>query len=82
MNEDELLDAYRSLEKNPIYLGLAAMKNNYSYKIFAHNAFVGVWVKREKGFLLSRYKIGPNPYLFLEYHCDTMDRLELQSLLS
>ena len=49
------------------------LKHGYCYKIYARNAYVGVWKEHEKGFMISRYKVGGNPYLFDEYHWDTHD---------
>ncbi|MDP2903165.1 MAG: hypothetical protein Q8N96_08660 [Methylovulum sp.] len=49
------------------------LKNGYCYKIFARNAYVGVWKENQKAFMISRYKMGANPFLFDECHWDTND---------
>jgi len=59
--------------KNAPYLNINELKNGYSYKICARNAYVGIWVETEKAFMISRYKVGANSYLFNEYHWDTYD---------
>ncbi len=75
MNEDNLLNFIRTMQDSTDYLGMEELEDQYAYKIFARNAYAGVWVKSKKGFIISRYKIGPRPYLFIEYHWDTGEPL-------
>jgi hypothetical protein len=69
--KDPLLDFLRRMHKSEEYLRMDNLKDNYSYKIFARNAYVGIWIEHEKSFLIARYKAGPNPYLFKEHHWDS-----------
>lgn len=46
------------------------LKNRWAYKIKARNATIGIWLKENKSFLISRWKFGQN-YLFEEYHWAT-----------
>lgn len=71
VKEDEFLQFVIKMRESTDYLGIGDLKDQYSYKIYARNAYVGVWVKSESAFLISRYKVGSNPYLFLELHWDT-----------
>lgn len=57
------------------YLGIEKMEAGMAYSIWARNAFVGIWLPAEQGFLISRYKLSPTPYLFVEYHWDTGEPL-------
>lgn len=66
-----LFKFWEEIEKSSSYIKMGDLKNSHSYKIWARNAYVGIWVKSEKGFMISRYKVGKNPYLFVEYHWDT-----------
>ena len=59
--------------KDASYLNMDKLKNGYAYKICARNAYVGIWIEKEKAFMISRYKVGDTPYLFNEYHWDTHD---------
>ena len=52
------------------YLTMPELTDGHCYQIWARNAYVGVWQADEQGFLISRYKVGPNPYLFTEFHWD------------
>ncbi len=67
---DALLKFFRMMDRNTSYIKMELLKDGYSYKIWARNAYVGIWVKKESGFLISRYKVGKNPYLFTEFHED------------
>lgn len=53
------------------YLRIDELKDNHSYKIYARNAYVGIWIKNEKAFMISRYTASHHPHLFYEYHWDT-----------
>jgi len=63
----DMLDSYE-------YLKMDSLSDGYAYKIFARNAYVGIWLAHKKSFLIARYKCGPNPYLFEEYHWDSDPR--------
>jgi hypothetical protein len=56
------------------YLRIEDLKDNHSYKIYARNAYVGIYVESEKAFIISRYKVGPNPRIHHEYHWDTSEQ--------
>ena len=68
---DKFSQFYNQMEDSEDYLKTEDLKNGYGYKIWARNAYVGVWIESKKGFLISRYKVGPAPRLFVEYHWDT-----------
>lgn len=53
------------------YLGIEHMQEKTAYAIWARNAYVGIWLPEPQGFLISRYKMHPTPFLFVEYHWDT-----------
>ena len=52
------------------YLGIGSMLPGMVYTIWARNAYAGVWLPKEQGFLISRYKAHPTPFLSIEYHWD------------
>lgn len=52
------------------YIKLDNLKDGYTYTIDARNASVGIYLKKNKSFLISRIKFSDN-YLFEEYHWDT-----------
>ena len=68
---DSFFEFITLIHKSTDYLKIPNLKNGYSYTIYARNAYVGIWDKTEKAFLISRYKVGSNPFLFREYHWDT-----------
>ena len=68
---DKFSQFHSQMQESEDYLKIKGLKDGYSYKIFASNAYVGVWIESEKGFLISRYKVGPNPFLRVEYHWNT-----------
>ncbi len=68
-----ILEILRQLEKTPEYIKIEDLKHGYSYKIYALNAFAGIWIENFKGFLIARYKCGDKPYPFIEYHWDHED---------
>lgn len=70
---DELIKFDRKMLKNTDYLKMEHLKDSYCYKIYARNAYVGVWKEQQKAFMISRYKVGGTPYIFDEYHWDTND---------
>ena len=53
------------------YLRIEQMQAGMAYSIWARNAYTGIWLAEARGFLVSRYKIHPAPYLFVEFHWDT-----------
>ena len=65
-----LFHIFRKMEKSISYIKIDLLKDGYSYKIWARNAYVGIWIKEENCFLISRYKVGKNPSLDREYHWD------------
>jgi len=72
---DEFHEIFKKLMDSKDYIKITELKDGYSYKIFARNAYVGVWNKSKNGFLISRYKVGSKPYLFYEYHWDWDDTI-------
>jgi hypothetical protein len=68
---DRFIEFILEMQESKDYLKISDLKDGHSYKIYARNAYVGIWISTEKSFLISRYKVGPNPYLFHEYHWDT-----------
>jgi hypothetical protein len=69
----ELIKFHGEMLNETDYLKMEHLKDKHCYKIFARNAYVGVWKEKQKSFMISRYKVGGNPYLFDEYHWDTND---------
>lgn len=67
---DTFSQFYNQMQESDNYLKMKELKDGYGYKIWARNAFVGVWIESRKGFLISRYKVGPTPRLFVENHWD------------
>ncbi|TCJ82736.1 hypothetical protein [Cocleimonas flava] len=61
---------WKKMKSSKNYLKVGELKDFYSYTIWARNAFVGIWVKDENAFLISRYKVGDVPILRWEYHWD------------
>lgn len=59
------------MRKSNAYLPIQQMVSGMAYAIWARNAFVGIWLPEEQGFLISRYKLSDQPYLFVERHWDT-----------
>lgn len=62
---------YREMLDSTDYLPMPVLLDRHAYTIFARNAYVGIWIAEVRGFLISRYKLSPDPYLFIEYHWDT-----------
>ncbi len=62
---------YRRMQDSTDYLPIEQMQAGMAYSIWARNAYAGIWLPEEQGFLISRYKIHPTPYLFTEFHWDT-----------
>lgn len=71
MATDPLLAWIRKMQTSADYLPMDSLQAGMAYAIFARNAYVGIWIPEQSGFLISRYKVGPTPYLFVEYHWDT-----------
>jgi len=69
--DDKFLTFITKMQDCKNYVKMEDLKDKYCYKIYARNAYVGIWVERKKSFMISRYKVGPNSYLFEEYHWDT-----------
>jgi len=67
---DILFLIYQKMDKSTSYIKIDLLKDGYSYKIWARNAYIGIWIKEENCFLISRYKVGKNPSLDREYHWD------------
>jgi hypothetical protein len=58
------------MQDSPDYLTIDSIIPGMAYALWARNAYVGIWVSDKQGFLISRYKMRPNPFLFVEYHWD------------
>ena len=67
---DDFSTFIKKMQDSEDYLKIDGLKDKYSYKIYARNAYVGVWLKSKKSFMISRYKVGSNPDLFHECHWD------------
>ena len=65
------LDWLLRMRTSTEYLGIEPMQENMAYSIYARNAYVGIWLPEVQGFLISRYKMNPVPFLCVEYHWDT-----------
>ncbi len=62
---------YQHMLRSTDYLGIEQMQAGMAYSIWARQAFTGIWLPERQGFLITRYKIHPLPYLFVEFHWDT-----------
>lgn len=65
------LDWFLRMQTSADYLGIEHMQERTAYAIWARNAYVGIWLTEVQGFLISRYKMHPTPFLFVEYHWDS-----------
>lgn len=66
-----ILDWFRKMESSTDYLAMDALHSGMAYAIWARNAYVGVWMPAEQGFLISSYKMDATPRLTLELHWDS-----------
>lgn len=71
VNKISTLDWYLGMRDSTDYLGIEQMQTGMAYSIWARNAYTGIWLPDRQGFLITRYKIHPKPYLFVEFHWDT-----------
>jgi len=55
---------------NKTYIPMNKCKDGHLYIIDARNADIGVYIAKEKGFKISRFKFKSN-FIFIEYHWDT-----------
>lgn len=53
-----------------MYIPMDELQDGHLYRINARNAEYGIWVAKEKGFMISRVKFNAN-FPFVEYHWDT-----------
>lgn len=67
---DELFEWLKQTQGSTEYLSISQLEDGMAYAIWARNAYVGVWLAKENGFLISRYKLNPEPFLFVELHWD------------
>ncbi len=72
---ESVVDWVMSMYDNTDYLHLDSMLSGMAYAIWARNAYVGIWLPDEKGFLISRYKVHPTPFLSIELHWDVGEPL-------
>ncbi|MHB1642231.1 MAG: hypothetical protein ACYDD9_06500 [Acidithiobacillus sp.] len=72
---DPILDWFRKMESSTDYLAMDALHSGMAYVIWARNAYVGIWMLAEQGFLISSYKMDATPRLTLELHWDTGEPL-------
>lgn len=68
--DDEMLAFWIAMEESKSYIKMNDLRNGFCYKIWARNAYVGVWNAEIKSFMISRYKSSRNPRLFYESHWD------------
>jgi len=52
------------------YIPIEKCKDGHLYIIDARNADIGVYIAKEKGFRISRFKFKSN-FIYIEYHWDT-----------
>ncbi len=71
---DKLYKFIKKMQETTSYIKIHQLKDGYTYKIYARHAYAGIWMKNKNGFLIARYKYGPEPYLFMEYHWDFYQR--------
>ena len=70
MDYDKEYSFIKKMQTKTSYIRMKDLKDGYSYKIYARNAYVGVWKEADKGFIISRYKTTLEPSIFIEYHWD------------
>lgn len=58
------------MQSSTDYLRMDALCADMAYGIWARNAYVGIWMPADQGFLISRYKMGSKPTLSMEWHWD------------
>lgn len=61
---------YSKLLQSTNYIPIKQLKAGVTYRIIARNAFRGIWIPEEQGFVISRNKYG-RIYPFVEYHWDS-----------
>ena len=47
---DKFSQFYSQMEESEDYLKMEGLKDGYGYKIWARNAYVGVWIECKKAF--------------------------------
>ena len=67
-NQIKFFEFLKKMKESTSYIKIPELKDGHSYKIYARQAFAGIWIKNKNGFLIARYKYGEEPYLFIEYH--------------
>lgn len=67
INEADL-NWVRHMKASADYLGIAHMQERTAYEIWARNAHGDIWLPEAQGFLISRYKMRPKPFLLVEHH--------------
>ena len=71
MTSDHLNHWFRKMASSTDYLAMGALHPGTAYAIWARNAYVGIWMPADRGFLISRFKMDATPRLTLELHWDT-----------
>ncbi len=73
MIDQGVINWHLAMQDSTDYLHIDSLIPNMAYAIWARNAYVGIWLPEQKGFLISRYKVNPMPFLFVEYHWDIVE---------
>ena len=73
LKKNEFINFIMQIQDSTDYLGMVNLMDQHSYKIYARNAYAGVWVKSKNAFLISRFKVGPRPYISFEFHWDASE---------
>ena len=73
--DEKMCDGHRKMQTRTDYLPMDALHAGMAYGIWARNAYVGIWLPAEQGFLISRYKMGAIPRLSIEQHWDVGEPL-------
>lgn len=64
---EQFLKFKREMKESNNYLKISELKDRYSYKIYAENACVGIWIGEYNAFMIS---YGMHLYASYEYHWD------------
>ena len=74
---DQVLKWFLSMRDSENYLAMEVLQDRHAYTLWAHHAHAGIWIAEESGFLMSRYKLSPVPYLVIDSHWDYDNRTGL-----
>lgn len=63
----QFVEFQRDMKNSTNYLKISELKDRHSYKIYAENACVGIWISEYNGFMIA---YGRHLYAAYEYHWD------------